>query len=323
VRALITGCAGFLGSHLAEFLLSQGYEVHGLRQRHDQSRLPVAVGSRLQLLECDIRQEHAVARVVRHARPQELYHLAAASSPQDSLEQPRLTYETNIAGTLNLFEAARRLSPPPRVLFPSSAQVYKESPRGEPLDEDAPTDPQSPYAASKACGELLARQYQLHFDLPVVLARPFNALGPRQSPEFSCSGLAHQVAEIALGRREPVIFAGELSRERDFIDARDVVRAFWMLLAKGRAGEVYNICTGAAHSLREVVEVLAGLAGVKVDIRLDAARLRRSDPARMVGNAAKLRRETGWQPAISLSQSLADLLEYWKCAAETPAEVKP
>ncbi len=322
MRALITGCAGFLGSHLAELLLSKGYEVHGLLQRHDQLRHLEGIRSGIQLLECDIRQEHAVAQVINQARPEELYHLASISSLPYSLEQPRLTYETNISGTLHVLEAARQLSPPPRVLYVSTAQVYKESLRGEPLYEDAPTDPQSPYAVSKACGELLARQYHSCFGLPVVLTRPFNSIGPRQSPDFSTSGLARQVAEISLGRREPIICAGEMSRERDFTDARDVVRAFRLLLHKGQAGEVYNICTGRAHSLREVFEVLTGLAGVEVKIRLDSSRLRRSDPARIVGDASKLRRETGWEPAFPLAQSLSDLLEYWKCPAAAPAEVK-
>jgi GDP-4-dehydro-6-deoxy-D-mannose reductase len=311
VKTLITGAAGFVGSHLVELLLSRGAEVYAVVEAWDQrASLPALPG--VSVVEADIRQGESVHKLVRDFAPDQIYHLAAISAVARSLQDPLLTYETNALGTWNVLEAARRATKPPRVLCTSTAQVYDATARFGPLAETTPLRPLTPYSASKLCAEIVAFQYHASWGLPAIVVRPFNCIGPGQAPEFVCSDFARQMAEIALGIRPPVVRVGDLSRERDFTDVRDAVRAFVLALEHGAPGEAYNVCSGALHSIREVVDDLAEIAQLNVAVETEAARKRAVDPSAMVGDWSKLRQQTGWRPEIAFRRSLADGFEYWR-----------
>jgi GDP-4-dehydro-6-deoxy-D-mannose reductase len=266
----------------------------------------------LSVATADIRRHDSVRRVIQDFQPEQIYHLAAISAVPRSLQEPLLTYETNLTGTLNVLEAARTAPRPPRVLCVSTGQVYDPSAFAGPLNEKAPTRPETPYSASKLCAEIIAGQYHTSWGLPVVVVRPFNCIGPRQSPAFVSSDFAKQLVEISLGMRPPIVHTGALSRKRDFTDVRDAARAFVLALEQGKPGEAYNVCSGTLHSIQEALDTLTELAMVKITVETEAARERALDPSSIVGDASKLKLHTGWQPQIPFRQTLADLLDYWR-----------
>lgn len=308
---MITGITGFAGSHLADFLLSKGYEVAGTAYAGRDEPIGHLEG-RVTLTPCDIRRREEVRRVVLEERPDRLYHLAAISSVQESLEQPEETLEVNLLGTWNLLEAACALKEV-RVLVVSSGDVYG---RGEwddsPHREESPLRPLSPYAASKAAAEMLACAYAEGFDLPVVRVRPFNHTGPGQRPQFVCSDIARQLAFIEKRLQEPVLRIGNLAARRDFSDVRDIVEGYWLALEKGEAGEVYNICSGRAYAIGELAEMLIKRSGLTVKIHQEEGRLRAHDIPVLVGDPGRFRRLCGWEAKIPLERTLQDLLDFWR-----------
>lgn len=218
----------------------------------------------------------------------------------------------NAAGTLNLFEAARRHAAA-RVLVVGSSEVYGRDPEAAgPIDEAHPLRPDSPYAASKAAADLLAYQYWRTYGLHTIRARPFNHTGPGQGPQFVWSSFAMQVAQAEAGRGAPVLRVGNLDVARDFTDVRDVVQAYALLLDRGVAGEAYNICSGRASRLRDLLDLLLAAARTDVKVEVDPSRVRLTDPPVIVGNAVKLCRATSWTPTIPMSCTLADLLDWWR-----------
>jgi GDP-4-dehydro-6-deoxy-D-mannose reductase len=307
MKALVTGIAGFAGVHLVRLLRSRGYRITGIVQ---DFALPAATAQALAgvpLYRCEITDSKPLAAIVEKIRPDEIYHLAAISSIPFAREHPGLTFDVNIEGTRNLLRAAAALSRP-RFLFVSTVQVYSVPPGGKLLTEKTPLAPASAYAASKAVGEILVRRAVEESGLRAVIVRPTNMVGPGQSDRFSIGSFTRQVAEMLLHSRDPVLHTGELSRQRDFLDVRDGVRAMYLAMRKGLPGETYNICSGRARSLREAVNLLRRLSRMQIAVRTDRARIRSNDPARIAGSSAKLRRRTGWRPQISFAQSLADAL---------------
>lgn len=291
MRALLTGASGFVGGWLSRHLEAQGDEVLVLPDH------------------LDIREGEAVAAEVLAGRPDAIYHLAALSHVGQSWETPGETVAVNVLGTLAVLEAARALDPPPRVLVVSSAEVYGNS--SGPFDEQTTLRPISPYAASKVAAEYLALQANLGRGLPAVLVRPFNHVGPGQSPTFVVSALARRVA---LAEREGggVVAVGNLEPRRDITDVRDVVRAYRLLVELGEAGQVYNVCSGRSVPIGEVVERLVGLAKCELEVVEDPSLVRPVDVPVLAGDASKLRRLTGWAPEISLEATLAEVLEHWR-----------
>jgi GDP-4-dehydro-6-deoxy-D-mannose reductase len=307
MKALVTGIAGFAGVHLVRHLRARGYRICGIVQ---DFALPEATAQALEgvpLYRCEITDAKHLAAIVRATHPDDIYHLAAISSVPFARENPNLTFDVNIEGTRNLLRAAVALGRP-RFLFVSTAQVYLLPPSGKLLTEKTPLAPGNQYAASKAAAELLVRRAVKENGLRAVVVRPTNMIGPGQSATFAIGSFTRQVAEIMLRGREPMLRTGDLSRQRDFLDVRDGVRAMHMALRKGLPGETYNISSGRARSLREGVDILRRISRMKISVRTDRARIRTNDPARIVGSAAKLRRRTGWRPQISFAQSLADAL---------------
>ena len=245
--------------------------------------------------------------------PDRVVHLAAQSSVHQSWLDPDGTLRTNLHGTLHLLESLRRRGQAPGMLVVGSADEYGAAEAALlPLREDCPLRPNSPYAVSKVAQGALALQYALSFRMPIVRTRTFPHTGPGRGETFAESSFAKQLAEIEYGRRPPVLEVGNLDAVRDFTDVRDVVRAYWLLLERGVSGEVYNVCSGRGIAIRDVVERLTQLARARVELRVDPARLRPSDIPTLVGDPARLRRATGWEPCFPIERTLQDLLDDWR-----------
>lgn len=260
--------------------------------------------------EVDIRRADEVRSVVRNVRPAHIYHLAGVSAVDVSWSDPRLTFDVNVLGALNVFEAAMNLPSPPRILNVSTSQVYASS--ATILTENSRLDPDNPYAASKAMAELLRVQYRKSAGGGIITARSFNHTGPGQLPNFVLPSMAKQFAEMEAGLRPPKLTVGNIEVMRDFTDVRDVVAAYFALLEKGRTGEVYNVCSGSAVRLSDVIAKFEAISGMAIQIDVDPQRLRSNEIPAVFGDATKIRTETGWNPEIPLETTLRDLLNYWR-----------
>lgn len=321
MRAVVTGISGFVGGHLAEHLLESGDLVVGLSAT-GLWPVPLAhLGRQVRLEACDIvnEPEEALADRLVRKQPEVIYHLAAQASPQASLADPRATWALNLGGVMNLLEALRRSGLRPRVVLVGSGVCYgNPPPEYLPVSETCPLRPNNPYAASKACADLLGIQHHLAYGTEVVMARPFNHAGPRQSPQYVLASLVRQIAEVEAGRRE-CVDVGNLEVVRDFTDVRDIVCAYRLLAQQGRPGEIYNVGTGRDLKLSELLESLCGLAHKPIEVRVDPARLRPVDQPRLLANPAKLRAETGWEPRYSIEQTLIDMLDDARAAVHALA----
>lgn len=313
MKALITGGAGFAGSHLTEYLVGLGWDITVLAAEQESLGNIEGVLDRIRVARGDLRDAPGLSNLVRRNTPDRVYHLAALSSPSDSIQNPALTYEVNFLGTLNLLLACRELGEPVRVLFVSSSEVYGTGSTSDmPLREESPLRPANPYAGSKAAGELLAYQFFQSYGLTVVRVRPFNHTGPRQSSAFVCSDLARQVAEIELGLRAPCITVGNLKVQRDFSDVRDIVRGYHLLLENGVAGEVYHLGSGRPVAIEVIVRMLLDECSKKVEVVVDPARLRPGEAVALWGDTFKAEDTVGWRREYPLECTLRDLKEYWK-----------
>jgi GDP-4-dehydro-6-deoxy-D-mannose reductase len=296
---LVTGGTGFVGRHLIGEIRRRGLRVAA-------TGLVAAEGADGPV---DVRDPEAVRDMVRGARPDAVVHLAAQSSAAVSFRAPQETFEVNVLGTLNVLAAVRELAPRARLLIVTSAELYGPSTPDLPHRETSPMNPRSPYGASKAAQDLLAAMAGEAYGLDVVRARPFSHTGPGQHERFALPAFATQIAAIERGEREPVLRVGDLTVVRDYLDVRDVVRAYADLLEKGQAREAYNVAGGRGWPLRELVEKLTANSQVRVAIEEDPGRLRPADLPHLVGDAAKLTGETGFHPTIEIERTLADLLE--------------
>lgn len=296
MRALVTGAGGFVGGHLVRHLEACGDEVVEVERRVDG---------------VDIADAHAIERVIVEAAPEAVYHLAGAADVGGSWSEPYETFMANAVGTLNVLEASRKAGVA-RVLAVTSADVYGLVTEAElPLDEDQPLRPVSPYAASKVAADAVAQQAWLGHQFPVIRVRAFNHLGPGQSDRFVAPSLAARIArnERDGGDEVPI---GNLTPMRDITDVRDVVRAYRLLMTDGVPGEVYNVCSGHAVAVKELAEVLLGMARRPMRLVEDPDLQRPVDIPVLVGDHTRLAKATGWAPTISLNQTLADVLADWR-----------
>ncbi|MFH0777885.1 MAG: GDP-mannose 4,6-dehydratase, partial [Candidatus Eisenbacteria bacterium] len=307
-RVLITGALGFVGRHLYGELESSGHETWGsdMPQVCRQSEPPF--DSR-RLRPCDVTNIDAVAGVLNDVKPDSVVHLAAQSSAFKALSEPRETFTTNSLGTLNLFEAVRKLRPDCRVLVVGSADIYGPQARSGLLTEEAQIVPVSPYALSKAVQDLMCVQYCRSHAANAVRTRSFNHTGPFQTTTFVLPSFASQIARAEAGLCEPVIEVGNLEVVRDFSDVRDVVAAYRLILERGKAGEAYNVCSGKGRELRELLEILTSLSRVRISVKRSETRMRPVDIPYLVGDNSKLRSHTGWEPRYEIEKTLAELLE--------------
>jgi GDP-4-dehydro-6-deoxy-D-mannose reductase len=313
MRVLITGVTGFAGGHLAEVLAGQSeLELFGLA-RHQWPQELRHLSKRVSLETIDLSDRAALAAALTRIEPQCIYHLAGYAQVGRSAREADLAWKGNLTATRQLYDAVVDWGERPRILFVGSGLVYESSASADHSHAEAcPLEPATPYAASKSAADLTSYQFARMHGLDIIRARPFNHLGPRQSGDYAVPNFARQIAAIEDGRQPPVLETGNLSPFRDVSDVRDIALAYTALMKHGRPGEAYNICSGTAHSINDLLERLLALARVTVEVRTNPSLLRKVDEPFVRGDSSKLRRETGWAPRFSLNQTLADTLEYWR-----------
>ncbi|CAN5679859.1 GDP-mannose 4,6-dehydratase [soil metagenome] len=301
---LVTGATGFAGGHLLERLLRSHDRVAGWA--HSIGRPHAAEPSGVGWQRVDLLDRAAVHAALIEVQPSVIFHCAGLAHVAEAWTNAGRALQVNALGTHHLLDAVRDIVPDCRVIVAGSALVYKPSDRA--LREEDPLAPSDPYGISKLAQELLA----LRATTPVVAARPFNHVGPRQQPEFSTSSFARQIAEIEAARREPVLMVGNLDSRRDLTDVRDTARAYEALAERGRAGRAYNVCSGTALRVGDVLDRLLSLARVRVTVRQDPARLRPSDNPVVLGDPSRIAADTGWRAEIPIENTLGDLLAWWR-----------
>jgi GDP-4-dehydro-6-deoxy-D-mannose reductase len=302
---LVTGAAGFAGSHLIDLLAGSGASLIAW---HRPGGSPPREGAGARWEPVDLLDQAQVQAAIDRARPTAVYHCAGAAHVARAWDATASTFATNVRGTHHVLRALERSSIPARVFVPSSALVYAAADRA--LSEECPLLPSSPYGLSKLAQEMLGMKS--NGVLSVTIARPFNHIGPRQDPHFVASGFARRIADIEMGRWAPEISVGNLEARRDLTDVRDTVRAYQMILERGLPGRPYNVCSGHAISIRELLDRLIARARVRVQVKVDPARYRPNDTPLLLGDPTRLREELGWRPEIPIEKTLDDLLEYWR-----------
>jgi len=306
---LVTGAGGFAGSHLLDLLVTSGADIVAW---HRPGTAPPRENDRIAWQEVDLLDRLMVADAIRRRPPDAVYHLAGYAHVGRAWDETVATFEINVRGTHFLLEALREASRQVPLLVPSSAMIYR--PATEPLSEDHEVLPSSPYGVSKLAQEMLAVRGCAD-GIGTRVARAFNHVGPRQDPAFAASGFARQIAEIEAGVRDTEIVVGNLDAKREITDVRDTVRAYRLILERGTPGRPYNVCSGRAIAIGEVVDQLVSKSRVRVGIRVDASRFRPNDLPIVEGNPTRIREELGWTPEIPLQQTLEDLLNYWRACA--------
>jgi GDP-4-dehydro-6-deoxy-D-mannose reductase len=304
VRVLVTGASGFVGGHLCSLLTTAGHEVSTVSREG-------AVDETIDVCDADALRDAVVAR-----RPEEIFHLAAIAYVPEAEADTARAHRVNVDGTRNLLDAAAVVGA--KVLFVSTGAVYGDGASSPPpFREESPLSPRGAYARTKADAELECITRGEHQQ--IVRVRPFNHTGPGQTASYVCSGFAKQIVEIESGIRAPVVEVGDLDAERDFCDVRDIVRAYALALDSGEPGAVYNVCSGVATRIGDILEMLAGIAAVKIEVRKDPTRLRDCEPSRLWGDNTKICTTLGWCPRISLRETLVDMLDWWRtCVGRGP-----
>ena len=319
MRVLITGITGFAGSHLGDYILREHPEVEifGIRRWRSRTETIQHFPEQLKIVECELRDLTSVFEVIREIAPDRIFHLAAQSFVPTSWISPADSLTTNIIGQLNIFEAVRSLKLDTWIQIACSSEEYGMVYDHEvPIQETNQLRPLSPYAVSKVAQDTMGYQYYMSYGLKVVRTRGFNHSGPRRPPVFVCEDFAKQIVDIERQKRPPVIYVGNLEAKRDFTDVRDMVKAYWLSLdGQCQPGEVYNIASGKAYRIQEILDLLVGMSHVKITIAEDPARLRPSDVPILLGDYSKFHAATGWQPTIPFKQTLQDILAYWRAQA--------
>jgi GDP-4-dehydro-6-deoxy-D-mannose reductase len=303
MKILVTGATGFVGGHLTALLKHGDDEVYGTTFEDTDDPY---------LRQLDLTDSESVDGLIAEIRPDVVYHLAAFASTAMSFKQPVLAIGSTVAIQVNLYEACLKVELSPRILVVSSGQLYG-SVEGSalPIKETHKLDMASPYAVAKVGQENLVEYYEKR-GFESVLARPFNHVGPGQQPGFLVPDLAKQIAELELESGEAVMKVGNLTPKRDFTDVRDVVRAYQLLAEKGKASEVYNVCTGRSIAGQKILDTLLAQSKKKIRTVEDPERMRPADIMDLYGDAGKLRKQTGWEPEIRIEQTLEDTLKYWR-----------
>jgi GDP-4-dehydro-6-deoxy-D-mannose reductase len=310
--AFVTGAEGFIGSHMVTFLHAKGWDVIGAYRLPGRSSFPKAAG--LCFAQCDLRNGQRLTHLLNDHQPTHVFHLGAQSLPTVSWADPVSTFESNIMGSLHLFEGVRYMKRPPVVVSAcSSAEYGNVPPSAVPVAEDQPLHPLHPYGISKVCLDLLGREYFLDYGIPIVNLRLFNTTGPGKTDDAP-SDFVRQLIRVKKGLQRPVIEVGNLKPRRAFLDVNDAVRGFYLAAMKGKRGEAYNLCARTTHEIGELLRDAILLSGVKVEIRQADRLMRPSDEKIIFGSTDKIRKDTGWTPKLSLKQTLSSMLEYWEQA---------
>jgi len=308
-KALVTGAEGFIGSHLVRFLQAKGWTVIGGHRLYGADSFPKLPN--LHFVQCDLRNGQRLGQLLNDYRPTHVFHLGAQSLPTVSWEDPISTFESNIMGSLHLFEAIRPLKRPPVVVSACSSAEYGHVPAAAiPVKEDQPLHPLHPYGISKVCLDLLAREYFLDYKIPAVNLRLFNTTGPGKTNDAP-SDFVRQLVRIKKNLQPPVIEVGNLKPRRAFLDVNDTVRGFYLAAMKGRRGESYNLCAATTYRIEELLRTAIRVSGVKAEVRPAVRLMRPSDEKIIFGSTEKIRRDTGWKPLRSIEQTLTSMVEYW------------
>lgn len=305
-KILITGSEGFVGQHLWKELTDNGYEVFGtdLATKKDNSKY----------FSGDITKTEEIKNIIVSLKPDAIIHLAAWSNPGTSFANPQKTFEINTIGTINLFEAVRALDNyHPRILAIGSSAEFGIVPKNKlPIAEETPLSANSPYGVSKIANWYVVCQYVSSYGFDIIYPTPFNHTGPSQGLGFLAADISSQIVKIENGEQEPIVKTGDLSTLREILDVRDVVRAYRLLLEKGKTGERYLICTGKSTPVKEVVEMLLSFSSAKIKTSTDPSKIRPSDISEQRGNPDKLYQTTSWKPEIPLEKTLQDLLDWYR-----------
>lgn len=312
MKALITGIAGFCGSHLAELLLREGYEVYGMIRYRSKLDNIQDIIPKINLVYGDLRDSHSIEPLIQEIRPDYVFHLAAQSYVPMSWKAPIETIETNVNGTINLFEAVRKLDKEVRIQFAGSSEEYGLVLESEcPITEEQPLRPLSTYGVSKIACEKLAYQYVKSYGMKIVVTRGFNHTGPRRGEQFVTSNFAKQIAEIEAGAKA-VIKVGNLDALRDFTDVRDMAKAYLLAIKLCQYGVPYNVCSGQAIKIDSLLGRLLSMTNLVVGVEQDPARMRPSDVPILHGDCTLFKNATGWERSYTLDETLEDLLNYWR-----------
>lgn len=313
-KVLITGISGFAGSHLADYLVEKKeYDICGTFLTEESLSNVKDIRDRISVVKLDLNDEKKVLDLVKSVKPDLVFHLAALASPANSFKEPVKTITNNVSAQINLLEAVKESNIDAKILVVSSADVYGlVSKKDLPIKEETNFMPANPYAVSKITQDYLGLQYFLSYKLRIVRVRPFNHIGPRQSPHFVVSSFAKSIAEIEKGKIDPVLNVGNLSAKRDFVDVRDMVRAYFKILIEGKEGEVYNIGREKSYQIKDILDKLLSFSGAKIDIKKNVELFRPSDTPDLVCNSSKLKRAINWSPEIPIEKTLKDTLDYWR-----------
>ncbi len=310
-KALIIGAAGFVGGYLSEELLNQGYKVFLTKLPHEKTEKGAAT-----VYDMDVTSSIETEAVISDVNPDVIFHLAAQSSVKLSWENPRLTLNVNIIGALNVLEACRTLyekGNKTKILLIGSAEEYgKVKPEECPIKEDRVCVPENLYALSKLTQNGLGKIYSGSFGLDIITVRAFNHTGPKQSPSFVVSDFCKQVADIEAGKKSAVISVGNLEAMRDFTDVRDIVKAYLLLAEKGKSGQTYNVGRGKAVKISALLDMILDHSEIPIEVKRDESRMRPSDVPLHVADISKIKNDTGWEPKISLDDTIKDTLNYWR-----------
>lgn len=309
MKSLIIGGAGFVGAYLIQHLRDDlGQEVIVTKMPHEKIE-----EDGIRIVDLNILEKESVVKLLQEVMPDYIYHLAAQSSVSVSWKNPQLTIDVNIKGSVNVLEALREINEKPRVLLIGSGEEYGHvQPDEMPIREDNALRPGNIYAATKACQNLLGKIYADAYGIQVMMVRAFNHIGPNQAPLFVVADFCKQVAEIEAGKREATLKVGNLSAKRDFTDVRDVVRLYGMLMEKGKAGEIYNVGSGHAIEITDILQMILSKSKTEIKIEKDESKFRPVDVPIIEANVDKVYKATGWEPQIELEQTIQETLDFWR-----------
>ncbi len=311
MRALITGMTGFIGSHLAEYLLKKEFEVFGTVWDKTELRNIEVIKDKVRILECDIRDGARVKEIIEDVKPERIYHLAAQSFPTVSWDEPVRTLDTNVMGTTHVFETVRKCDLDTIVLVACSSAEYGFVSENEvPVKESHVLLPLHPYGVSKVAQDLLAYQYHQNFSIKTVRARIFNTTGPRKKNDV-CSDFTRMIVSIEKGMAQE-LNVGNLEPKRDITDVEDVVNALWLLCEKGEMGEVYNVCSSKAYRIKDILSMAIEISGVDIEPKVDPNKLRPTDEPIIMGDNTNIREACGWVPKMTMEETLSRMLDYWR-----------